>query len=174
MESSRSNSQLADVGMLSLRRGMLLFVPLMFVGNLLGVLLRYPEHGSAILYPPYAALTAVLLASRRRDWIAYILVDTVLAPRHEPRAVGVFVGACWPNVAIIARALVATLLLQRLLGPRPRLDGLASLLRFVIAAVIVAPAVGATIGAANVVLHDTSATYQEIWELGSSRMRSPR
>ena len=157
-----SHSQLAEAGTLPLGRGLLLFVPLIFAGNFVGVFLRYPQHGSAILFPPYAALTAVLLASRRRDWIVYVLIGTLghLVTSIEQ----------WPyswvmlaDVANIARACVATLLLQRLLGPHPRLDSVSSLVRFVIAAAIVAPAVGATIGATNVLLHDVSATYRQTW-----------
>ena len=79
-------------GTLPLGRGLLLFVPLIFAGNLVGVFLRYPDHGAAILFPPYAALTAVLLASRRRDWIVYIVVATSGPLRHEHRAVALLVG----------------------------------------------------------------------------------
>jgi signal transduction histidine kinase len=162
VEKTESQSQLAEAGTLPLGRGLSLFVPIIFAGNLVGVFLRYPNHGAAILFPPYAALTAVLLASRRRDWIVYIVVG----------AVGHFVTSIqqWPfgwvtlaDVANVARACVAALLLERLLGPHPRLDGVASLIRFVVAAAIVAPAVGATIGATNAVLYDTPTTYVQSW-----------
>jgi signal transduction histidine kinase len=162
VEKTESHSQLAESGTLPLGRGLLLFVPLMFAGSLVGAYLQYPERGAAILFPPYAVLTAVLLASRRRDWIVYIIVGNL---GHLVTSIGQ-----WPyswvmlaDVANIVRALVAALLLQRLLGPHPRLDSVASLFRFAIAAAIVAPAVGATIGAANVVLHDVPATYAETW-----------
>src|SRR4051812_46012392 len=49
VEDTRSNPQLAEGGTLPLWRGLLLFVPLIFAGNLVGVFLRYPGHGSAIL-----------------------------------------------------------------------------------------------------------------------------
>lgn len=162
MDKSRSPSQFAEAGALPLARGLALFVPLIFAGNLVGVFLRYPQHGSAVLFPPYAALTAVLLASRRRDWLVYILVATI----------GHFVTSIeqWPfswvllaDVANITRACAAALLMQRLLGPHPRLDNVPSLFLFVLAAGIVAPAMGATIGATNVFLHDQRQTYGQVW-----------
>jgi len=158
----QSQPKLAESGTLPLGRGLLLFVPLIFVGNLFGVFLRFPHHGAAILFPPYAALTAVLLAARRRDWIVYIVVGLV---GHVVTSIEQW-SYSWvllTDVANVARACVATLLLQRLLGPHPRLDSVAALIRFVIAAGIVAPAVGATMGAASVVLHDVPQTYGETW-----------
>jgi signal transduction histidine kinase/integral membrane sensor domain MASE1 len=67
------------------------------------------------------------------------------------------------SVANIVRAVVAALLILRFLGPRPRLDTVSSLTRFVIAGAIVAPAIGATIGASNALVHDVSETYAELW-----------
>ncbi|HEX7978178.1 MAG TPA: ATP-binding protein [Gemmatimonadaceae bacterium] len=162
MEKTESHSQLAETATLPLGRGLLLFAPLLFFGNLACLLLRYPNHGAAILFPPYAALTAVLLASRRRDWIVYIVVGSV---GHYVTSIGEwsFSWVMLADVANIVRACLAALLLQRLLGPHPRLDSVASLARFVIAAAIVAPVVGATIGATNVVLHDVPQTYSETW-----------
>jgi signal transduction histidine kinase/integral membrane sensor domain MASE1 len=162
VEKTESHSQLAEAGTLTLGRGLSLFVPLICAGNLVGVFLRYPNHGAAILFPPYAVLTAVLLASRRRDWIVYIVVGTVC---HFATSI-----QQWPfwwvalaDVANVARACVAVLLLERLLGTHPRLDSIASLVRFVVAAAIVAPAVGATIGATNAILYDTPTTYAAMW-----------
>jgi two-component system sensor kinase FixL len=162
VEKTESHSRFAESGTLPLARGLLLFAPLIFAGSLVGVYLRYPNHGAAMLFPPYAALTAVLLASRRRDWVVYVIVASVL---HYLTSI-----EQWPyswvtvaDVANIVRACVAALLLQRLLGPHPRLDSVASLIRFVIAAAIVAPALGATIGATNVLLHGVPQTYGETW-----------
>jgi two-component system sensor kinase FixL len=162
VEKTESHSQLAEAGTLPLGRGLLLFVPLILAGNLIGVLLRYPQHGAAILFPPYAALTAVLLASRRRDWIVYVLIGAV---GHFATSLGQwsFSWVALTSVANITRACVATLLLQRLLGPHARLDSVAALVRFVIAAAIVGPAAGATIGAANVLLRDVPQTYAWTW-----------
>ena len=65
MSEARAQAQTTvDADLLPLATGMLFFVPIAFVGNELGVLLRYPQLGAAVLYPPYAALTAALVASQ--------------------------------------------------------------------------------------------------------------
>ncbi len=161
MDRTGSDLQLAETRALPLRRGLLLYLPVIFAGNLVGAFLRYPEHSAAILFPPYAALTAVLIASHRRHWIVYaglaVLFHFATSMGHWPLS-----WIALATVANLARAFVAALLILRLLGPRPRLDGVASLVQFVFAAAIVAPAVGATIGASNVMLHDVPDTYAQL------------
>jgi signal transduction histidine kinase len=145
-----------------LSTGLLLFAPIVLLGNEVGSLLRYPEIGAAVLFPPYAALTAALIVSARRDWIWYILVGSVAHfVTHWPQ---------WPvswvlfaDLGNVLRALTAVVMLRRLFGGPPRLDSVGALLRFVASAALVAPAVGATIGAANAVLHGASATYWRSW-----------
>jgi signal transduction histidine kinase/integral membrane sensor domain MASE1 len=140
----------------------LLFAPIVLLGNQVGALLRYPDIGAAVLFPPYAALTAALVVSSRRDWIWYILVASVAHfVTHWPQW-----SVSWVLVADlgnIMRALTAVVMLRRLFGGPPRLDSVAALLRFVVSAALVAPAVGATIGAANVVLHGSSPSYWRAW-----------
>ena len=162
MEKTESHSQLAEVGTLPLGRGLLLFAPLLVAASISAAILRYPLHGAAILFPPYAALTAVLLVSRRRDWIVYIAI-TVLGHFAVSLGPWSFSWVALTAVGIAARSCLAALLLHALLGPHPRLDGVASLARFVVAAAIVAPAAGATIAATNVVLHDSPETYIASW-----------
>ena len=77
---------LSDAGALSLTSGLLLFAPLVLLGNAMGVIFKYPDVGAAVLYPPYAALTAALMLSRRRDWVWYILVGLIAHfATHWPR-----------------------------------------------------------------------------------------
>jgi signal transduction histidine kinase len=140
----------------------LLYVPVSLLGNVVGLSLRYPDIGSAVLYPPYAALAAALTVSSRRHWGWYILV-----------AVAAHFITHWPHwtlswvlladVANVARALTAAVLLRRVFAGPPRLDDLRVLAGFVVTAAVIAPAVGATIGAANVVLHGASPTYWRPW-----------
>ena len=129
-----------------LARSLALLAVLSLLGNVAGSALRYPEVGAAVLFPPYAVLTAALVMSRRRDWVWHVLVSvaTHLAT-HWPRW-----SLSWvlmADVANVARALCAAVLLRRLHGHRPHLDGMGSLLALVVSAVLVAPALGATIGA---------------------------
>src|SRR5690348_14323901 len=62
---------------LPLAPGLLAFAPICLLGNEFGTLFRYADVNSAILFPPYAALTAALVASSRRHWIWYILVGSL-------------------------------------------------------------------------------------------------
>jgi integral membrane sensor domain MASE1 len=93
----------------------------------------------------------------------YVLVGTVMhLATNWPHW-----GLSWvlqADVANIARALCAAVLLRRAFGGRPRLDGIGALMLFVAIAVVAAPAVGATLGAANVVLHGASPTYWRPWK----------
>jgi len=147
---------------LPLLTGMLFFVPIVLVGNEVGAALRYPEIGSAVLFPPYAVLTAALVASARRHWGWYILVAAIAhAATSLPQ---------WPlawvllaDIANIGRALVAATLLRSLLGSPPRLDGVRALNQFFVSAVLVAPAVGATIGALNYLWLGASPSYWRPW-----------
>ncbi len=141
---------------------MLMFVPLVLIGNEVGAMLRYPDLGAAILFPPYALLTAVLLASPRRHWVWYIGVAT-LAHAFASYPHWTLSWVLFADVANDARAIVCTLLLQSLLRGESALDGVHRLMAFLVAAVVVAPAVGATIGAVNVVIHDRSTTYVTVW-----------
>jgi len=131
------------------------FALISFLGNELAEHLRYPELGSAVLFVPYAALTAVLVYSPRREWVWYILL-----------AVATHVAAHWPgwplswvllaDVANVARALVATALLRWFFRGPPRLDTLGDLLLYVMAAAVNAPTLVDTITTTKVVMHTTT------------------
>lgn len=146
-----------------LATGLLLFVPLALMGNEVGSLLRYPDIGAAVLFPPYAALTAVLLVcGHPRDRIWYLLAGFLAHfVTHWPQWSLSWV--LFADVANMARAVVAAVLLRHLLGASTKIDSIRRLLLFVGAAALIAPAVGATIGAANVVLHGASDTYWRPW-----------
>src|SRR5690349_22737687 len=141
---------------------LLAFALIALAGNALGARLRFPEIGSALLFPPYAALAAALIIGPRRDWGWYLLLDAFAhLVTHWPQ---------WPmswvvcaGVANAARAVTAACLFRRFIGDRARLDSLDTLARFLLSGVLVAPAVGATLGAANVMLHGGATTYWLPW-----------
>ena len=147
---------------LGLWRGMLLFAPIVLLGNFVGVSLRYPELGSAVVFPPYAALTAVLLLSPRRNWPWYVAVH-VAAHFFASWSHWSVSWVLFSDVANLARAFTATAMLRWALRGQARLDDVDTLARFALGAVIVAPAVGATIGAANVLLHGATVVYWRPW-----------
>ncbi len=156
------DAAVADAGTIPLASGLLLFTPLILLGNQAGALMQYPEIGAAVLFPPYAILTAALVVSPRRDWIWYILVGTFAHfIAHWPQW-----SVSWvllADVANIARALTAALMLHWAFHGPPRLDSVRALGLFVLSAVMVAPAVGATLGAADVMLHGGAPTFWRPW-----------
>lgn len=144
----------------SLARGLLVFAPAVLLGNAVGSLMRYPDVGAALFFLPYAVLTTALILTPRRDWVWYILVAAVAHfVTHWPRWAVSWVLLA--DVANVVRALVAAVLLRRLFDgpPPPRIDSIRALFVFVAGVVLIAPAIGAAIGAANVVLHGASPTY---------------
>ncbi len=162
MTRTRISVQGADTGSLPLALGLLLYAPVVLLGNALGTVLRYPETGAAVLFLPYAVLAAVLVVSAPRHWAWYILVGAVahfVTQWPEWSLTWVLVA----DVANVARALTAAALIRSFLGFPPRLENIRALVLFVLAAVLVAPAVGATIGAANVVLRGASPMYWRTW-----------
>jgi two-component system, LuxR family, sensor kinase FixL len=145
-----------------LANGLLLFTLAALLGNEVGTLFRFPEIGAALLFPPYAALTAALVASPRRDWVWYILAGSAAhLATHWPAW-----SLSWvllADVANVARALVAAGMLRWLFHGPPHLDGIRALTMFAVSAVLVAPAVGATLGAANLALHGAPPTFWHSW-----------
>ena len=142
--------------------GLVVFGVVALMGNAVGLWLRYPEIGSAVLFPPYAVLTTALLFTPRRNWIWYIAIGTIA---HAIPFQGEF-APTWILVADIAnvtRALVAALLLQKLFDGPPRLVDLRSLFLFIVAAVVIAPAAAAMIGASNVLIHHAPVSYWKTW-----------
>ena len=160
--SERPTTSYSDTESLRLGPALLVFVPLIVFGNSLSELFRYHQIGVALLFLPYAVLTAALVRSRRRDWPWYIVIAaTVSIAVHAPR-LG-FSRALLAQPVDIAEAMVATTLLLWLFDGRPRLDSISALLRFFVAAVIVAPAVGGVLGAVNIIAHDPSKHFGPSW-----------
>src|SRR4029079_520819 len=102
---------------------LILFGGMALVGNVVGSALRYPDLGTALLFPPYAVLAAALIVSRRRDWIWFILAGSVAHfVTHWPHW-----SLSWvllADVANIARALTAVVLLRGPFAGSTRLNGI--------------------------------------------------
>src|SRR5690348_13707299 len=108
--SARATTSYADTESIRLGPALLAFVPLIIFGNSLSELFRYHQLGVALLFLPYAVLTAALVRSRRRDWPWYIVIAaTVSMAVHAPR-LGLW-RALLAQPVDIAEALVATTLL---------------------------------------------------------------
>jgi signal transduction histidine kinase len=141
---------------------LLVFALVALAGNVLGAGLRYSDVGLAVLFPPYAALAAVLIMAPRRDWVWYILVDALapLAAHWPPWPMS------WIMIAAVAnatRAVTAAVLFSRFMGGRVRLDSLDALGLSLLSAVLIAPAAGATLGATTALLPGAPTTYWFSW-----------
>ena len=151
-----------DARSIPLSVGLLLYLPSVLLANQLGLLLRYPENGSSALFIPYAVLTALLVVSAWRHWVWYLLAGVaahILV--HWPEWSLTWIAVA--NVANVARGVTAAVLIRRFLGFPPRLDSMRALGLYILAAVLLAPAVGATVGATNVLLHPVESTYWPTW-----------
>src|SRR5262245_60108777 len=56
-----------------------------YLGAAAGTLLVFPRIGTAVLFPPYAVVTAALLLAPARNWWLIVLAGSL--------------GTCWPNLA---------------------------------------------------------------------------
>ena len=124
----------------------------MFVGCALGALLatqlRFPKVGAAILFPPYAVLTAFLLVEQpRRYWLLLLASAAGDFVPHLQTGPAPFV--LLTELANFSRALLVAFAVRRYgcSGANLSLRGLGV---FLVASVAAGPALGATIGAAVV------------------------
>jgi two-component system, LuxR family, sensor kinase FixL len=161
-DSGESRLDEAALDTVPLVPGLLCFALISLLGNQLDLYLRYPELGAAVIFPPYAALTGFLVLSRPRTWVWYLLLAVVahVATHWSLWPLSWVLGA---DLANLARALVAAALLLVLFRGAPALASIRDLIWFTAAAVVAGPAVGATIGAANVYLHGAAPGYGQPW-----------
>jgi signal transduction histidine kinase/integral membrane sensor domain MASE1 len=153
---------LSDAGALRLTPGLLVYLPIFLIGNAVPELLRYREIGISSVFPPYAALTAALVLSRRRDWVWYIIADVVFSLAMQRSRLGAS-QLLFAQAADVTQALVATALLRGLFYQRPQLESISALLRLLVSGVLIAPAVGGVLGALNVVWHNPSTPFGTLW-----------
>jgi PAS domain S-box-containing protein len=122
-------------------------------GAALGSMFRFPRTGTAILYPPYAIVTAALLAAPPRRWWLYLLAGS--AGTFGPHWMD-----GWPagfvlltDLANHLRALVAAWGIRRFTRDRTDLSSVKDMAVFLLFAAVLAPAAGAFVGAAVVAGH---------------------
>jgi C4-dicarboxylate-specific signal transduction histidine kinase len=139
--------------------GVLLLGVACYAGNMASATLRFPGIGTAVLFLPYAFLTAALLLSPVRHWWLYLLtafIGRILA----------YSGLEWPTTWVLladganmTRALVAAGGIRYFTRDVPRFDNLRGVMLFLLFAVILAPALAALLGAGVVLLHRGTDDY---------------
>ena len=131
------------------------------LGAVTGSLVGFPGVGTAILFPPYAVLTAALLATPTRQWWLYLLASA--AGNFVPHlTTGPASFALMTELANFTRALIVAFAMRRF-APATGLAGLRGTVLFLVAGVAIAPAIAAAIGAA-VVLAYRSAEFAVVWQ----------
>lgn len=140
--------------------GLVLFLACL-IGNEVSAQLRFPDDGSAIVYLPYAFLTAALLLSRPAHWWIFLLASFVAhaLPHWAGWAPDWVLMA---ETANLTKALVAAIGIRHF-SPAPQFDSLGRTVIFIVFGVFIGPATGAFIGAGNVVLHDRAADFWLPW-----------
>jgi two-component system sensor histidine kinase UhpB len=125
--------------------------------------LVYPEIGTAILFPPYAVLTAALLFSPVRQWWIHLLASALgnYFP-HRGNSPVSWVLLC--EGANFSRALVTAIGVRYLSPDGPRLDTLRGIATFLVCAVLVGPFFAAFPGAAVVRHHVKTADFWLVWQ----------
>ena len=121
------------------------------LGSEFGRVVRFPEAGAAILFPPYAVLATALILSPPRRWWIFLLASFVghVVPLSAAGAENL---TAWTEPANASRALAAAVGLRLLGHARPRFDRLEGTAVFLTVAGIVAPSIGAFVGASVVVI----------------------
>jgi PAS domain S-box-containing protein len=134
-----------------------------YLGARTGTAVVFPGVGTAILFPPYAVLAAALILAPMRHWWMLLLAAAAgdFWPHLQHERMTSFVLTT--EAANLVRALVAALGV-RWLDHRPGFfDTLRGMVVFVVFGVVLAPAVGAFLGAWVVVAHHPPADYWTAW-----------
>ncbi len=131
-----------------------------YLGASADVWLRFPGLGTAILFPPYAIVTAALWRTRPRSWWLFLLAAS--AGDFLPHRFG---GASVAFVLMTegvnhARALMAAVGLRRFAG---RVETLREMVAYLVIAVIVAPCLAALAGASVVTWLGHSSAFWLAW-----------
>ena len=130
-------------------------------------MLRFRGVGAGIVFVPYAIATAALLRSPPRTWWILLIgaVAGTCGPHLHAGFSASFVLTTGFDQHRIARSAWRPRAILRFAAGRPgRLDTLRAMVVFLAFAVFLAPAVGATAGAAAVKWHGALHDYWLVWE----------
>ena len=135
-----------------------------YVGAYADDRLRFADHGAAVVFAPYAILTAALLGSRPRWWWLFMLAAS--AGDYFPHRNG---GASVSFVLMtegvnLLRACLAALGLRRFARGADRGERVSDTVAFLAFAVFLAPAVSAFAGASVVRWHGVSDDWWLSWQ----------
>ncbi len=129
-----------------------------------GLLARFPGLGAAILFLPYAIVTAALLRSAPRHW--WIILLAAAAGNFLPhwRSGESVAFVLLAEIVNDARAIIAALGIRRYATRSGRFESLRQMVAYIVVAVLVAPALAALGGAGLVSWLRTSPGFWLVWQ----------
>jgi len=137
-----------------------------WLGSAVGLRLRFPALGAAILFPSYAIATAGLLRSRPRDWWIILVAATagnVLA-HHATGSESIWFSL-FAEMVNATRALLAAIGIRLFAGQFGRFETTREMVVYLAFAVFIAPATAALGGAALVTsLRASSPGFYAVWQ----------
>jgi two-component system CheB/CheR fusion protein len=133
-------------------------------GAKIGTAVRYHQIGTAVVFPPYAILTAALLLSPPREWWLYLLASSLgnFWPHREAGAPTSFVLLA--ELANYTRALVAAAGVRRFGDGAAHFDTFRGMVVFLLFAVVLGPLVAAFAGATVVALQQGAGQFWLAWQ----------
>jgi PAS domain S-box-containing protein len=135
-----------------------------YVGASAGTWLRFPVVGAALLFPPYAVVTAALMRTHPRHWWLVLLAASAgdyLPHRLDGASLEFVIGA---EVVNHARALIAAIGVRRFGGGSGRLATLREMIAYLVFAVFFGPMVAALGGAWLVTAHGATGAFWVVWQ----------
>jgi PAS domain S-box-containing protein len=145
----------------------LLFGAAYFGCSLLGQYLQFPESSYWPIWPPSGLFLGVLVISDRRDWpllwavsLPASLLADALTSGFQMQLLGDALGIWLANTL---ESLGGAWLLARIFTKRITLDSVREFLLLSIVGGVVAPMIGATLGALTAAYFDQTSSLTEIW-----------
>jgi signal transduction histidine kinase/CheY-like chemotaxis protein len=134
------------------------------LGASAGILARFPGLGAAILFLPYAVVTAALLRTARRHW--WIILLAAAAGDFLPhwRSGESLTFVLLAEIVNDGRAIIAALGITRWARRSGRFESMREMVAYLAVAVLVAPAVAALGGAGLVSWFGTAPGFWLVWQ----------
>jgi len=137
-----------------------------WLGSTVGLWLRFPALGAAILFPSYAIATAGLLRSRPRDWWIILVAATagnVLA--HHATGSESIRFSLFAEMVNATRALLAAIGIRLFAGRSGQFETTREMVVYLAFGVFIAPATAALGGAALVTsVRASSPGFYAVWQ----------
>lgn len=135
-----------------------------FLGASVDVLLRFPGVGTAVVFAPYAIVTAALLRTPARWWWILLLAASAADFFPHRNGGGSVTFVLFAELVNHFRAVLTAICLRRYARRPGRLDTMREMVSYLVFAVFLVPAIAALGGAAIVVRFGVVRPFWLAWE----------